>query len=414
MLLQPTHHNPTDTTATKMAAPNSPQSNLSSARLLETGEISDLTIICQERPFLVHKAILCPQSQTITDMCNSTMKEGTTGVITHEEFDADTLWCMLQFAYKKAYEVTTRPQGFEMERQSSEEAAQDDNTVRDEEGTSTETGSLLIAGSQEADGVALSGNDIATNDTTTDENEDPTELSHIDKWVTHARVYALADYYSMFELRAYALSRFRAVADQMPTWDDLPGFIAVIKEVGELTKQEVDDTEDTLRSELLKLISHNATLFAADKWFINALRAPELHDIMADMFRALGHRIAKDEETAAKEAKTLKDAIEGLEKSLEDVQAACATEVSNADQRTQSWEEKHDRLEAVMDNLVQSLGDLPEDCRNSTCSNTFGPLSLERRNLAGPNGIGQGEWQIRCGASNGNGRRRRSCMCRLN
>lgn len=169
-----------------------------------------------------------------------------------------------------------------------------------------------------------------------------------------------------------------------------------------------------MRSELLKLVAHNATLFAADKYFIGDLRAPELHDIVADMFRVLGHRIMKDGETAATQAENLRDVIEGLEKSLEDVKPACATDVSNADKRTQAWEEKHDRLEAVMEDLVQSLENLPEGCRSSTCSNTFGPLILECRNLAGPNGLGQGDWQIRCGASHGYGRRERRCRCKLN
>jgi len=79
------------------------------SKLLRSEKYSDLTIVCQGRQFRVHKAILCPQSEVISKLCDIDMLERKTGVIEHEEFDADTVKRMIDFAYKKVYEVAARP-----------------------------------------------------------------------------------------------------------------------------------------------------------------------------------------------------------------------------------------------------------------------------------------------------------------
>lgn len=199
-----------------MATPTSSLIDVSLAMLLATGKWSDLTIICRGRPFRVH---FCSQSKTIADMCDSPMIEGKSGVMKHEEFDAETMWCAIYFAYNKVYEIMRRPEGLEEEdTEENEEAEQDGEAPQQVETTADGHATPLTEDSQEAEGVVVP----VDNDTTTPNNEDPTELSHIDKWITHVRVYALADYYSMPELRAYALSRFRGVADEMPTWTTCP------------------------------------------------------------------------------------------------------------------------------------------------------------------------------------------------
>lgn len=81
----------------------------SASKLLQSEKYSDLTIICQRREFRVHKAIVCPQSEVISKLCDIDMRERATGVIEHKEFDDSTVERMIDFAYKKSYEVTRRP-----------------------------------------------------------------------------------------------------------------------------------------------------------------------------------------------------------------------------------------------------------------------------------------------------------------
>lgn len=43
--------------------------------LLKSAKYSDLTILCQGRKFLVHRAILCPSSPFFDAVCNGAFKE---------------------------------------------------------------------------------------------------------------------------------------------------------------------------------------------------------------------------------------------------------------------------------------------------------------------------------------------------
>lgn len=204
-----------------MAAPTSPQSNTVSAKFVEGDEYSDFIISCHGREFKLHSVIMSPQSHNIAKALEINMRESRTGVIKIEQFDADTMECAIKFAYDKKYEVVRRSQGLIFEDAQNEEASHE------------ELESLSISGAQEAEGVVLDSdnNTVASND------EHPATLSHIAKWVTHARVCALADYLLMPELCAYALARFKAVANELPTWDNAVGFIDVIRAVNSVTQE---------------------------------------------------------------------------------------------------------------------------------------------------------------------------------
>jgi hypothetical protein len=182
------------------------------SKLLASEKYSDLTILCHGREFKVHKAILCPQSEVFSKICDTDMQEKRTGTIEHEEFDDDTMQRMIEFAYGKEYSVTCRPK-----------------YVLDEdvEASATSIGSLAIEAAPATGGVTLWRDDgaMAVID------KGPVELSIADKLVIHARVYGLADYYDMPELRDYAYHCFMDIANAGLEDVDLEGFDNVVREV---------------------------------------------------------------------------------------------------------------------------------------------------------------------------------------
>ncbi|KAI1156349.1 hypothetical protein F4825DRAFT_446541 [Nemania diffusa] len=74
-------------------------------KLLNSGEYSDFTIVCEGEEFRVHKAIVCPQSPVIAAALKSEFKEAGTNTM-EVNFDAGTLECMLDFIYTGRYSDT--------------------------------------------------------------------------------------------------------------------------------------------------------------------------------------------------------------------------------------------------------------------------------------------------------------------
>ncbi|KAI0509421.1 hypothetical protein F5B22DRAFT_658171 [Xylaria bambusicola] len=74
------------------------------AMLLQSGEHSDLTLMCKGREFKVHKAIVCTQSPIIDRMIKSKLKEAQTNTI-EVKFELHILKCMLNYMYTTDYKV---------------------------------------------------------------------------------------------------------------------------------------------------------------------------------------------------------------------------------------------------------------------------------------------------------------------
>lgn len=360
--------------------------NTTAEKLLRSEKYSDLTIVCQGRQFKVHKAILCPQSDVISRLCDIDMAERRTGIIEHEEFDADTVERMINFAYKKEYDVTRRP------KYEPDEEVEDSITGMD---------SLAIEDAPTTGGVTLP-QDKSDADAPICDDEEPTELSNTDKWVIHARVYSLGDYYDMPELRGHACGCFMEVADHELEDSDLEGFDKVAREVCRTTIREDGSAgyshDSPLRSGFLSLVPRYAPKLALDPNFSAALCEPDLQDSIADIFGVLAQRISdleveRDVNTSTFEA----------EKAT--LQRSAATAKSDAESQTfivnsgrRFADEQRQHTEGVMERLIKSLRNLPASCANGMCGNEFGSLRFERN--------GNGDWQVRCGA--------RKCRCKLN
>jgi hypothetical protein len=164
---------------------------------------------------------------------------------------------------------------------------------------------LDIAGSEKAaeddKQDEISGNDETSPPTSPHSNDTKPDvgdqLTSTDDLVVHARVYGLAEYYDMAELRRYAQKRFMQTADNRgQKWSSLPrstlvNFIDVVREVGARTLRGVNDP---LRNYFLELVVRYATELSLEGYTASNLGDSSLSDIVADMFVAALNKIRTD------------------------------------------------------------------------------------------------------------------------
>ncbi|RYP04487.1 hypothetical protein DL764_004426 [Monosporascus ibericus] len=67
--------------------------------LLHSGELSDATIICQDRSFAIHRSILCGRSDWFRAALDGSFEVSKASSVTIEEIPADKVWWLLQFIY---------------------------------------------------------------------------------------------------------------------------------------------------------------------------------------------------------------------------------------------------------------------------------------------------------------------------
>ncbi|KAM3477452.1 hypothetical protein MY8738_006426 [Beauveria namnaoensis] len=72
-------------------------------QLLESGQFSDLTLVCGDKQFNVHKAVVCAQSQVLAAAIREPFQASKTGKIVIEEHDIDTVEKMVEFLYTGDY-----------------------------------------------------------------------------------------------------------------------------------------------------------------------------------------------------------------------------------------------------------------------------------------------------------------------
>lgn len=66
------------------------------ATLLEAGKYSDLTIVCGERRWAVHRAVICSRSGFFDGACSNRFREAETGIIDLSEDEEDAVEHMIK------------------------------------------------------------------------------------------------------------------------------------------------------------------------------------------------------------------------------------------------------------------------------------------------------------------------------
>ncbi|KAJ2990351.1 hypothetical protein NUW58_g2997 [Xylaria curta] len=72
--------------------------------LLSSGDYSDLTLVCEDQEFQVHKAIVCTQSPVVAAAMKGGYKEAQTNTFHIADFKPTTVKCMLDYMYTGKYE----------------------------------------------------------------------------------------------------------------------------------------------------------------------------------------------------------------------------------------------------------------------------------------------------------------------
>jgi len=85
-------------TSTKMDPPNTELMS-ALATLLEAGKYSDLTILCGDKRYAVHRAIICSRSGFFDGACSSPFREAETGIIDLSEDDPEAVEHMVHCAW---------------------------------------------------------------------------------------------------------------------------------------------------------------------------------------------------------------------------------------------------------------------------------------------------------------------------
>lgn len=322
------------------------------AKLRETQKNSDLLIECEGRQWNVHKAIVCSASDLIAAECDSQMLEGRSGVIKHEEYDADTVERMISYIYKQTYGVEDENQLFLPAKPQTDDSQNGD-----------------------AQPLVININNIL---------------------VAHINCYGVGDYYDITNLKLLAVDRFAAVADH--GWQ-ADGFIDVIKAVYKRTSA----SDRAMRDALLHYAMQHCVELTKDESLMSELgELEEAQEFAASMFQHVVRQQILDKGSYEQQLGTKDRQITEKDRKIEELEADNVDSRNEAARREQQLRDVCDHTEAVMEGLVTAIDELPDTCRNARCDCEFGGLRLERKGHPGY-GAGSGDFVVRCGR----------CRCKL-
>ena len=299
------------------------------AKLMDNQKYSELIIECQDHRWHVEKAIFCSMSEIIAATCATPMQEGTSGIIKHDEYDAATMDRMIQYIYKQTYSVE----------------GEDD-----------------LVGSHKLDS------------TETEAVKSPSDIDINSIFLTHVQVYGIGDYYRIPTLKLYAIERFAAVAKCGLQTD---GFIDVVRAVNKRCP-----TDRALRDPLrVYAITHRIELTKDEEFMRELAEMDDVQDFAVDMFRQMVCQQILDKDADEQQLQLRDDQISGRDHKITALEAANQRASAAADARVETAQEMREHVEAVMENLITDLSDLPETCRNARCDREFGSgnLSFERK-----------------------------------
>ncbi|KAF4955665.1 hypothetical protein FGADI_4358 [Fusarium gaditjirri] len=217
--------------------------------LMQSGEFSDFSLICQDSEFKLHQMIVCPQSPVISAALRGGFEEATSKVITVNNFDVSTVQYMVTFLYTGDYKLTPEPE---------KKAPQQDHDDKREEG------------------------EIVSDDEKM--SQYPREPQKVgDKTVyqiaSHLRVNAIADYYNIDKLAKLSTGKINLILKKEVDFFIIPQIIA------EMNTANRD-------SELRSLIASATARYIEELASSQVLRTIDLeHHLTIEILEACGQRI---------------------------------------------------------------------------------------------------------------------------
>ncbi|MCJ1403497.1 hypothetical protein MMC11_006720 [Xylographa trunciseda] len=184
--------------------------------LLETGQFSDLMIVCNGAERRVHRVVVCIQSPVFTAMCTGAFKESTSGIIDLSDHDIGPLDSLLDFLYTGDYDQ------YKLE----------NSTTNVGNGNTTGMGN-------ETTSISIEAAEPITDVQTISETTKPIEHMSVPSQTTNAIMYAMGERYDITTLKNLAEHKFGA--HEFTKWS------SQLPEVIELVYTTTPDSDRRLR-----------------------------------------------------------------------------------------------------------------------------------------------------------------------
>ncbi|KAG8630853.1 hypothetical protein KVT40_002472 [Elsinoe batatas] len=254
--------------------------------LLKTGRLSDLTLRCQNREFLVHRAIVCPRSPVLAAASEGAFKESHTKIVDVSITGPDILNRALTYLYTDNYSDNENGQNDRAEsimyhalcaEQNATLASEISQPPRDApesfaQGTPpgtvrsrVPTSSPSLLASPDVEALSHSGESQERDDPAID-NDNQT----ISRLRVNTLVYTLADYYNIPDLAQLASTKFEAALNY--------GY----QEICRLVYESAPLPASVLRSCLCNVIARDGRKAIKDEAMMNT--AIELPGLLRDCF----------------------------------------------------------------------------------------------------------------------------------
>ncbi|KAL5866439.1 hypothetical protein ACKVWM_011663, partial [Pyricularia oryzae] len=182
-----------------------------------SGDYSDMTVVCGDDTYHVHKAVICPRSKYFETVLKAGMHESRTSHVDLSDHNPDAVKLVVDFFYQSDYQPSHKSPswGFDMVKEPTKFEITN-VTDTEPEAAPAEPGVNDLWASSSKKGKKKKAKAGASEDSPGPSNSYPgPEInlaeSLLDKTflLTHCRVYALAEYLQVGDLKALAAEKFR-------------------------------------------------------------------------------------------------------------------------------------------------------------------------------------------------------------
>ncbi|KAM3546351.1 hypothetical protein ARSEF1564_000839 [Beauveria bassiana] len=200
-------------------------------RLFDEGAYSDLTIVCGDDRYRVHKAIVCPRSKFFASACNGPFQEGESGVVHLPEDDPLAIKMMIHYFYHLDY-PTVIPSAVDANETATPSLSTFQSAYQPNE--SAQTGftansvSVLLSKKERIKLKLMTERERRDRDLAQPHAQSSDSVSATPNLYLHAKVYALGEKYGVHDLKGFALRKFHIEAKHHWQSDD---FLHAIREV---------------------------------------------------------------------------------------------------------------------------------------------------------------------------------------